>query len=81
MRDLYADETVVRVVDHLPGTKDTTGTNFCDVGVVVKGGVAVVMTALDNLVKGGAGQAVQNFNVVMGYPENTGLAMPGLHPF
>ena len=53
------------------------GSNFVDIGVVVDERLqrAVVVAALDNIVKGAAGQAVQNMNIVMGIPEDTGLNM------
>ncbi|HTE04493.1 MAG TPA: N-acetyl-gamma-glutamyl-phosphate reductase, partial [bacterium] len=66
----------------LPQTKATSGSNFCDVAVRVDGraGIAVAMAALDNLVKGASGQAVQNMNVMFGLAEETGLRTPGLYP-
>ncbi|MDR7392531.1 MAG: N-acetyl-gamma-glutamyl-phosphate reductase, partial [Armatimonadota bacterium] len=66
----------------LPQTKATYGSNFCDVTVRVDAerGLAVAVAALDNLVKGGAGQAVQNLNVMFGLPETTGLWTPALFP-
>jgi len=83
LEEAYAGEPFVRVLaEGLPQTKATTGSNFCDVAVRVDGraGVAVAMSALDNLVKGASGQAVQNMNVMFGLPEETGLRMPGLYP-
>jgi N-acetyl-gamma-glutamyl-phosphate reductase len=71
LREFYADEPFVRVVEHLPGTKDTTGTNYCDVTVRVVRGRAITISVLDNLVKGAAGAAVQNFNLMYGFPETT----------
>ena len=73
LRDAYAGERFVRVVDHLPGTKDTVDTNFCDVTARVVGGRILLISCLDNLVKGAAGAAVQNFNVLFGLPETAGL--------
>ena len=69
----YADEPFVRVVDHLPATKDTVGTNFCDITVRMVRGRAIVMSCLDNLVKGASGAAVQNFNLMHGLDETTAL--------
>ena len=55
--------------------------NFCDYAAQTDGdGTIIVTTALDNLVKGGAGQAVQNLNCAFGWPESTGLLFPGTHP-
>ncbi|QDT18026.1 N-acetyl-gamma-glutamyl-phosphate reductase [Alienimonas californiensis] len=77
MRAFYADSPFVRVLDGLPGTKATTGTNFCDLTVRTAKGRVVVLAALDNLVKGAAGVAVQNFNLITGRPETTGFPEAG----
>jgi len=69
----YRDEPFVRLVDHLPGTKDVAHTNFCDITVRVVNGKAVVVSAIDNLIKGASGAAVQNFNIMVGFPETTAL--------
>jgi len=71
LREFYATEPFVRVVDHLPGTKDSAGTNFCDVTVRVVRDRVVAISCIDNLVKGASGAAVQNFNLMYGYPETT----------
>ena len=73
LRDAYAGERFVRVVDHLPATKDTVDTNFCDLTARVVRGRVLLISCLDNLVKGAAGAAVQNFNCVFGLPETAGL--------
>lgn len=73
LRDAYAGERFVRVVDHLPATKDTVDTNFCDITARVVRGRVLLISCLDNLVKGAAGAAVQNFNCVFGLPETAGL--------
>ncbi len=73
-RTFYAEHPFVRVVDHLPATKDTVNTNFCDVTVRVVRGRVITISCEDNLVKGAAGAAVQNFNLMHGYPESTALA-------
>lgn len=73
LRDFYADEPFVRVVDHLPGTKDSMGTNYCDVTARVVRGRVITISGLDNLLKGASGAAVQNFNVMYGYAETTAL--------
>ena len=72
-RDFYAGEPFVRVVDHLPATKHCTGTNFCDITVRVVRGRILTLSCIDNLIKGASGAAVQNFNLVCGYPEATAL--------
>ncbi|MGW7276358.1 N-acetyl-gamma-glutamyl-phosphate reductase [Streptomyces sp. NPDC054864] len=87
-REHYADEPFVRVVAQkrglyrLPEPKILTGSNFCDVGFALADDhrEALVVGALDNLVKGGAGNAVQSMNVRYGWPERTGLGFTGLHP-
>ncbi len=71
--DFYADHPFVRVVQHLPATKDALGTNFCDITVRLVAGRVLTISCLDNLVKGAAGAAVQNFNLMYGYPETMGL--------
>jgi N-acetyl-gamma-glutamyl-phosphate reductase len=73
----YADEPFVRVREGSPNLHDVLGTNFCDVSVVVRGRQVVVMAALDNLVKGMAGQAIQNMNLMCQLPEATGLMHAG----
>jgi N-acetyl-gamma-glutamyl-phosphate reductase len=72
-RAYYADAPFVRVVDHLPATKYTTGTNFLDVTVRVVRGRIVVLVCEDNLVRGASGVAVQNFNRMYGHDERTAL--------
>lgn len=73
LRDFYADEPFVRVIDHLPGTKDSLGTNYCDITARVVRGRVITISCLDNLIKGASGAAVQNFNVMYGYAETTAL--------
>lgn len=73
MRRAYADEPFVRVVDTPPGTKQVSRTNFCDVAVRLIRGRALVFSALDNLVKGASGAAVQNFNLMFDFDETTAL--------
>ena len=73
IRDFYADEPFVRVVDHFPGTKDSLGTNFCDITARVVRGRVLTFSCLDNLIKGASGAAVQNFNLMYGYAETTAL--------
>lgn len=75
LRAAYADEPFVRVVEHLPATKDSSGTNYCDLTVRLVRGRVITISCLDNLIKGAAGQAVQNFNILYGHPETTGLVV------
>ncbi len=83
-RDAYAGEPFVRVLPDgaLPQTKATMGSNYCDVAVRIneRTKTAVAIASLDNLGKGAAGQAVQNLNLMCGFPEETGLRTPGLYP-
>lgn len=74
-REFYRQEPFVRVLENLPDTKYVERTNFCDVSVRhdPRTGRWIVVSALDNLTKGAAGQAVQCFNLVCGYEETTGL--------
>ncbi|MDA3786370.1 MAG: N-acetyl-gamma-glutamyl-phosphate reductase [Deltaproteobacteria bacterium] len=83
-RDFYQDERFVRPC--LPGTFPAThfvrGSNFCDIGckVDLRTGRLVIISALDNLVKGAAGQAVQNMNILLGLDEAAGLGVVPLFP-
>jgi N-acetyl-gamma-glutamyl-phosphate reductase len=73
LHDFYAREPFVRVVDHLPGTKDCSQTNFCDITARLVRGRVLTISCIDNLIKGASGAAVQNFNLMYGYPETTAL--------
>ena len=68
--------------DRLPQTKAVYGSNFCDVTARVDPRTErlIVLSAIDNLVKGAAGQAVQNMNILFGLDETLGLRAPGLYP-
>lgn len=83
-REAYAGEPFVRVLDEgeLPRTRAVLGSNYADIGVVVDGrnGRAVCLTAIDNLGKGGSGQAIQNLNIMHGWDERTGLEAPPVYP-
>jgi N-acetyl-gamma-glutamyl-phosphate reductase len=78
----YADTPFVRVVDQPPHTKWTFGSNLCFVytTVDVRAGRLIAIAALDNLVKGAAGQAVQCANLMYGLPETLGLPLEGVYP-
>lgn len=69
----YSDEPFVRVTSATPTTKDVSNTNFCDISVRQSRDMVVIVSALDNLVKGASGAAVQNFNLIHGLSETTGL--------
>lgn len=78
-RKYYANEYFVRLVES-PRCSIVAGTNFCDIGFACNENRVVVMSAIDNLVKGDAGQAIQNMNVMFNFDEKTGLEFPGMHP-
>ena len=81
-KEFYRGEPFVKVVDVPPQTKQTWGSNLCFIHPVVDGrtGRLIVISCIDNLVKGGAGQAVQNMNVMLGMPEAAGLDAVGVYP-
>lgn len=87
-REVYHSEPFVRLVKErkgiyrYPEPKILAGSNFCDIGFArdERTGRLVVMSAIDNLMKGAAGTAVQAMNIMLGYPETTGLTFTGLHP-
>jgi N-acetyl-gamma-glutamyl-phosphate reductase len=78
--DTYKDAPFVRLVDGSPRIAAVIGSNFCDIGIQVNGQTAIVMAALDNLVKGMAGLAVQNMNLALGFDETAGLMQAALFP-
>ena len=84
LRDIYAeyyrDSFFVRLVNGSPDINWVKTTNFCDLGFAVRGKQVVVFSAIDNLVKGAAGQAVQNMNLMFGFDETTGLKLVGTNP-
>jgi N-acetyl-gamma-glutamyl-phosphate reductase len=73
LRKYYANEPFVRVTEALPATKHVAHTNFCDITARVVRGRVVLVSAIDNLIKGASGAAVQNFNLMHGLPETTSL--------
>jgi N-acetyl-gamma-glutamyl-phosphate/LysW-gamma-L-alpha-aminoadipyl-6-phosphate reductase len=87
-RAAYRDEPFVRIVKEssgihrLPEPKILSGSNFCDVGFEADphSNRVVALAAIDNLMKGAAGQAVQAMNIRMGFAETCGLEFAGLHP-
>jgi N-acetyl-gamma-glutamyl-phosphate reductase len=74
-RQEYRESPFVRVREQIPQIRDVVYTNYCDIGLTVdaRSGQLVISSVIDNLVKGAAGQAVQNFNIMCGLPETTGL--------
>ena len=81
-RDFYRESPFVRVVDEPPATKQTLGSNRCFLYPTVdeRTGRLIVVSCLDNLTKGGAGQGVQCLNLMLGLPESTGLDGTALYP-
>jgi len=82
-REYYKNDYFVRILDEgtLPETKHVAGSNYIDIGIVVDKRLnrVIVLSAIDNLGKGAAGQAVQVLNIMFGLPEHTGLVTPGLY--
>jgi len=80
----YGDEPFVKVAPAgvFPGIQDVAGTNLCRLGFAEDrpGGRIVLVSVIDNLVKGASGQAVQNLNLMFGLPEELGLDGPGIFP-
>jgi N-acetyl-gamma-glutamyl-phosphate reductase len=82
--ETYANEPFVRVLDKgvVPHTRHVRGSNFCLMNVFPDRltGRVIVIAVIDNLVKGASGQAMQNLNLVMGYPETTSLMQLAMFP-
>lgn len=74
-KKFYKKEPFVRIKDEgkFPSLKDVASTNFCDIGVKDLGDKIIIISAIDNLLKGASGQAVQNMNIMYGFPETLGL--------
>ncbi len=82
-RDFYKSERFIRLHEQtVPNPRHIRGSNYCDIGVYTdqRAGWIVTVAALDNLVKGAAGQAIQAMNLMLGIPEETGLTAPGIYP-
>jgi N-acetyl-gamma-glutamyl-phosphate reductase common form len=79
-RKAYAGERFVRLGKGTTNVNNVKGSNFIDIGVAAEGKTAIVFAAIDNLVKGGAGQGVQCLNVLCGLPEEAGLLTPPAQP-
>ena len=83
-KKFYGNEPFVRVLDtgQQPNIRNVRGANFCDIGIAIdrRNRCIIVTSAIDNLVKGAAGEAIQNMNIMMGFEETTGLMQPGMFP-
>ena len=75
-RDAYADAPFVHVIEGTPRIKHVVASNYCHIGVAADGDAVVIMAAIDNLVKGAAGGAMQWMNRLWGLPETAGLDTP-----
>ncbi|MDB4439916.1 N-acetyl-gamma-glutamyl-phosphate reductase [Planctomicrobium sp.] len=73
LQEFYQDQPFVRVVSHLPKTKDVMYTNFCDITARVVQGRLMILAVLDNMIKGASGVAIQNFNLICDFEETMGL--------
>ena len=88
LRIEYSEVPFIRIVKQraglyrFPEPKILQGTNYCEIGFAreTRGNRLVILGAIDNLVKGTAGNAVQCMNLMAGYPETSGLEFQGLHP-
>jgi N-acetyl-gamma-glutamyl-phosphate reductase len=83
-RTFYQGEHFIRIMPShiLPGTKMVAGSNYCALGIVVdeRTNQVIILSAIDNLIKGASGQAVQNMNIMFGLPETTALEEAGVYP-
>jgi len=84
VEDFYREEPFVRVcpLGKFPNTLDVRGSNFCDIALKVdqQRGRLIAISAIDNLMRGASGQAIQNMNIMCGFPEKMGLEVPSLYP-
>jgi N-acetyl-gamma-glutamyl-phosphate reductase len=82
--EFYKDCPFIRLrdKDSLPQTKWVQGSNYCDIAPILdeRTGRIIVFSAIDNLVKGASGQAIQNMNIMFGLDETTGLKLAGMYP-
>ncbi len=74
-KDTYIEAPFVRVRSHIPQIKDVVYTNFCDISVTIepRTNQLIIISVIDNLIKGAAGQAIQNMNIMFGLPETDGF--------
>ena len=79
-QDAYAESPFVRLVPESPSLTEVWGTNRCDLSIHVREGKVLICSAIDNLIKGAAGQAIQNSNLMAGWPEISGLQVPPPRP-
>lgn len=77
--DFYRDAPFIRIVETAE-VENVVGSNFCDISIKIRDNTLFVASTLDNLIKGMAGTAIQNMNLMCGFPETTGLWMPSVRP-
>lgn len=82
LNQFYSKAPFVRIKRHLPQIKEVSRTNYCDIGIEldIRNNRIIIVSVLDNLVKGASGQAVQNFNIMFGFNEEEGLGIPAGYP-
>ena len=81
-RDFYKDDYFIKIINGLPETRWVRGSNLCHIGIKVdtRTNRVIIISAIDNLIKGAAGQAVQNMNIMFGLKETTGLEVIAMAP-
>lgn len=81
-KEMYKDSYFIRIRDSIPCTKDVYGSNFCDIYPAFdeRTNRITIISVIDNLIKGAAGQAIQNMNIMLGLPEETGLTFTPIFP-
>jgi N-acetyl-gamma-glutamyl-phosphate reductase len=83
-KKVYINEPFIKVLEEgrFPNVKNVRGTNHCDIGLTVnkRTNTLIIVTAIDNLMKGASGVAIQNMNIMMGFDEKTALETAGLFP-
>ncbi len=81
-KEFYKGEPFVRISSTPPHTKYTSASNFCIIYPTIddRTGRLIILSVLDNLVKGASGQAIQNMNLMFGYPETMGLEQAAIYP-
>ncbi|MCR3759805.1 N-acetyl-gamma-glutamyl-phosphate reductase [Clostridium felsineum] len=81
-KEFYNNELFIRIIDKLPETRWVKNSNYCDIGIRIdqRTNKIIVFSAIDNLMKGAASQAVQNMNIMYGLPEQTGINLTPMFP-
>ncbi|RKX91544.1 MAG: N-acetyl-gamma-glutamyl-phosphate reductase [Spirochaetes bacterium] len=79
-KTVYKNEKFIRIVENSPEVASVYGTNYAEISFVYKNNFIVAMSAIDNLVKGASGQAIQNMNLMFGFEEMEGIEFPGMRP-